>query len=656
MKSPRGPFLGGPFLAMGAVAATLVLGATPQAEAAIVITADGVNCTLANAILTANTNVNTGGCVRVGASSSDDVIELGYDVTIATKDPTAGGDEDAEYGPNALPAITCHITLNAHGHTIQRDPALFAPPNGDGVDPCSGPGEKFRVFMVDYPGGNLDLNDAAVKNGCAGDAYGGGGFFFLGHSLNLTRVSVANNRAGMGGGIFQHESTLSVTDSTITGNAAFAGGGIYTRTGTEKVNNSRLVLNSAIAGSGNTCVDSEGQITCMPKGSGGTIALHGGSATVTGATIAQSSATSGGVLYNSGATALITGATLLQNSAVNGGVLSNAGGTAIITSATAYQNSATGSGGVIYIFGGLAKIVHGTVIGNSAPSGGAVFILTRSRTVTLADTLLQNPAGGNCALGAPGAGAISGGHNLSTDATCALAGTGDHQNVADLGLGSYTDDGSPADGRLPLLPGSLAVDTGVADGTLADQIGEPRIGNPDIGAVEYPRSARVWIGVRGKVDYGLRVDLLAEMFVNGVAAGQGQLNNLTTGQPGFAGAFFYTVPLPPVDAPSGATLDLRVSARRSCSGAGINTGTAQLWYNGQPVDSGTGEDAGSRVGATAAGQTAYLFLRDGFALDPAAGPGGASRLSSDAAVNSLTPCTGAGRPFTTFGTWSMTVN
>src|SRR5580765_602131 len=121
-----------------AAGATILLTGSSLARAAVLITADGVNCTLANAILTANSNTNVSGCVRVGPNSSDDVIELGYDVTLPAKDATAGDDEDEEYGANGLPAITCHITLNAHGHTIQRDPALFAPPDGDGLDPCSG--------------------------------------------------------------------------------------------------------------------------------------------------------------------------------------------------------------------------------------------------------------------------------------------------------------------------------------------------------------------------------------------------------------------------------------------------------------------------------------------------------------------------------------
>ena len=639
---------------IAAGAALCLAGLARRADAAVLITADGVNCTLANAILTANSDKNTGGCVRVGASSIDDVIDLQYDVTISARDPTAGDEEDQEYGANGLPAITCHITLNAHGHTIQRDPALFAPPAGDGVDPCSA-GERFRIFMVDYPGGNLDVNDAVLKNGCAGDGYGGGAVFFLGHTLNLTRVVVAGNRAGMGGAVFQHESTLSIIDSTLSGNTAFVGGVVFARTGTAKISNSFLLSNSAVPGSGNVCVNNEGDISCLPKGSGGAIAMKAGTLTVLGATISGGAAASGGALYNAGATMTLTGATLFQNSAVNGGVLSNAGGTGILTNVTAYQNSASGQGAVVYNSGGLARTVHATLVENSAPSGGGVFVATKSKSVTLTDTLLRNPSGGNCGLGPVGAGVVSGGHNFSTDATCALAGAGDFQNVPDLKLGAYVDDGTPADGRLPLLPGSPAIDAAAVDGTTSDQIGEQRMGNPDGGAVEYPRSVRVWIGIKNAADFGLRLDLLAEVRVNGALAGQGQLSNVTTGRAGFTGATFYTVPIPAVDAPSGSTLAVTVSARRTCSASGINAGTARLWYNGQPVDKATGGDAGSRAGLTAAGVTEYLFLRDGFALNAVAGSGGASDLAADAAVNSAVACTGAGRPFTPFGTWSASI-
>ena len=184
---------------------------------------------------------------------------------------------------------------------------------------------------------------------------------------------------------------------------------------------------------------------------------------------------------------------------------------------------------------------------------------------------------------------------------------------------------------------------------------ELRIGAPDIGAIEYPRAVKVWIGVKGTADIGLRVDLLAETFLNGAPAGSSQLANLSTGKNGFANAVLYTVPIPVMDAPSGTLVETRISARRSCSGTGLNSGTVRLWYNGQPIDAAPGKDAGSRLGATANGHTGYLFLREGFALDPVPGPGGASNLFADELLNSASACTGAGRPFIPFGTWSTTV-
>ena len=111
-----------------------------------VITANGTTCTLANAILTSNTNVNTGGCIAVGPKAIDGTIELTYDVTLTTKDLSEGDEEDEEHGPSGLPEIEGHLTINAHGHTIQRDPDLFSAANGgDGADPCSGTGKEARA-------------------------------------------------------------------------------------------------------------------------------------------------------------------------------------------------------------------------------------------------------------------------------------------------------------------------------------------------------------------------------------------------------------------------------------------------------------------------------------------------------------------------------
>src|SRR5919108_621659 len=56
----------------------------------------------------------------------------------------------------------------------------------------------------------------------------------------------------------------------------------------------------------------------------------------------------------------------------------------------------------------------------------------------------------------------------------------------DPGLGAFTDDGTPGHGHFPLLPTSQAIDAGndaVCPDT--DQLGQPRVGPCDIGAIEF---------------------------------------------------------------------------------------------------------------------------------------------------------------------------
>src|SRR5262249_3126633 len=131
-------------------------------------------------------------------------------------------------------------------------------------------------------------------------------------------------------------------------------------------------------------------------------------------------------------------------------------------------------------------------------------------------------------------------------------------------------------------------------------------------------TAKVWIGVRNSDDAGLRLDLQAELLVNGVLAASGTLNDVAAGSSGFNNAILNSIPLSlssgPVELPAGAQLDVRVSARRTCIGTGHNTGTAREWYNGQAIDSGSTRDAGSRLRFTLAGTTSDYFLRTPSAL------------------------------------------
>ncbi|MEM1181813.1 MAG: hypothetical protein AAGM22_25940, partial [Acidobacteriota bacterium] len=90
--------------------------ATPSAEAAT-ISADGVTCTLANAIVAANTDTATGGC-PAGDTGADTIV-LDADVTLSAVDGTSTVNEGLAAG---LPDVTDELTISAGlGSVIARD-------------------------------------------------------------------------------------------------------------------------------------------------------------------------------------------------------------------------------------------------------------------------------------------------------------------------------------------------------------------------------------------------------------------------------------------------------------------------------------------------------------------------------------------------------
>ena len=163
--------------------------------------------------------------------------------------------------------------------------------------------------------------------------------------------------------------------------------------------------------------------------------------------------------------------------------------------------------------------------------------------------------------------------------------------------------------------------------------------------------ARIWIGLKNSDGDGLRVDLQGRVLVNSVAVASGVLNNVNAGSSGFNNAVLQAIALSlatGVDVPAGAQLSVEIAARRTCASNGHNAGTVREWYNGQPVDSGPGRDAGSRFRMTLGGTTSDYFLRSGFAVSTTAG---STRQSVDAVVTGQSPC--PARPFTSLGVWSV---
>lgn len=162
-------------------------------------------------------------------------------------------------------------------------------------------------------------------------------------------------------------------------------------------------------------------------------------------------------------------------------------------------------------------------------------------------------------------------------------------------------------------------------------------------------AATIWIGLTNSDDVGIRFDLAAKVYLNGVEVGSGQLDSVAGGSSGFDNANLNAIALSlaaPVAALPGDTLSVEFLVRNACTGSGKNTGKALLWYNGQPIDLGADRDAGSRFDATIGGSNIGYFLRGGAALSTTAG---GARLSVDKPAGAR--CSG----FKKIGTWSTTV-
>ena len=225
---------------------------------------------------------------------------------------------------------------------------------------------------------------------------------------------------------------------------------------------------------------------------------------------------------------------------------------------------------------------------------------------------------------------------------------------ADSGSGTSSCAGSAADGA-PIDTSTTGTRTFVVNAS-------DGVGNSSTATVTYTVKrmltavgpAKAWIGLKNNGDAGLRVDLRAQVLVNGVVAAVGELPNVSAGGGNFNNAILQSIAMSltsaPVEVPTFAVVSLRVDARRTCSGGGPSAGTVREWYNGSAIDSGNARDAGSRVGVTLGGQSGELFQRPLFLLLP---NDGNVRLNADADVNSAAAC--PARPYTPFGVWSLVV-
>jgi len=332
----------------------------------------------------------------------------------------------------------------------------------------------------------------------------GGGIFNDGGWVTLSASQMISNTAPIGGGLLNAtNSVATVYDSQFSGNVApdivLANGGGILNQGTLTLTQVFIHSNSGRRGGGlgnqgNALLNNVTFRGNSSDGDGAGIYNIGASATLTLTQVTfsnNSAGGSGGGIGNAFGTLSLTSVTLTGNSATNdGGGIDNYLGTVRLTNATISGNSSDYGAGM-YNNGGDASLDFVTIADNSALHLGSLASLPgpQGQTATLRNSLVVNNASaGNCfAPTGNNQSFISGGHNLSSDATCAtyLTQPTDLNGTNPL-LGPLGDNGGATPTHVP-DPGSPAIDHGQCLQDVAtDQRGVPRPQGSacDIGAVE----------------------------------------------------------------------------------------------------------------------------------------------------------------------------
>jgi hypothetical protein len=270
--------------------------------------------------------------------------------------------------------------------------------------------------------------------------------------LTLTNSILAYNTAHSSGGISNNGGTAMLTNCTLAHNTAHSKGGISNNEGTVMLTNCTLAYNTALGAS-----------------SGG-IGAAQGIVTVINSTLVYNTATDfgGGISIINGGSVSITNSTMAHNTAEvhgGGGVYNQEGALTVINSTLADNTTSRGAGGGIFNDFGLTTLqntilARNTALGASPPSADCFGVVT-----SLGTNLIGNRAGCTITL-------------QSSD------------REGDPGLNAFTTgDGAPGHGHFPLLQNSQAIDAGNdAACPTTDQLGQLRVGQCDIGAIEFQPS------------------------------------------------------------------------------------------------------------------------------------------------------------------------
>jgi hypothetical protein len=217
--------------------------------------------------------------------------------------------------------------------------------------------------------------------------------------------------------------------------------------------------------------------------------------TISGNSVGEEDDYGGGGIGNFFGTVTITDSSIFGNSAPVGGGVENIGGTVNISNTTISGNNAGsqeegGTGGGVSSVGGDLSLINVTVADNNAgiaepdpedlDYSSGIFGGGELKNTIVAQNSHTDVIGWQDSLG----------NNLIGDTAGSFMTLYSSDLTGDPGLDAFTDNGTPGNGRLPLVASSRAINAAdTAAAPSMDQIGtaRPQESAADIGAIEYIR-------------------------------------------------------------------------------------------------------------------------------------------------------------------------
>jgi hypothetical protein len=585
-------------------------------------------------------------------------------------------------------------TLSISGSTFSGNVANSGAAGGGGAD----------LFNFNLGLGTYNISSSSFSNNSAPNARGGAIVVESG-PLTLTTSSLTSNSAGISGGAINSNSSTSVTFSRLVGNSVpdpsngltlfeGVGGnvtaddnwwGINTGPG---ANDFRNTVGSEFpttflqlrfsASPTQLCSGATSTLTADIKGRNLGAALTtelnglptflavfnnavGGS--LSGTTnfvngVATAIYTAGGTPGPGSADVTADNQSLTVNFTIDTNQTTDPGDQVVCEGDTAtFTTTASGPGTITFVW------KKGATVLNNGDLGGRVTITNGATTSTLSisGTVLSDAdtytveATGECNTASQSATLTVNPNTTATDPPDQTVCQGDTATFSTTATGAdlhyaWTLDGSPFNGDSPSIDvptGSLSNGPHTIGLTVTGACGivshTSTLNVGGSGAVSAVGPANVWVGLKNSDDVGVKFDLLAEVFQDGVPIGSGQVNDVPGGGSGFNNAIQHAINMALSGSGnfcSGGVLSFTLSVRVAATSTHVS-GRARLWFNDAA--------ANSRFDITIGGATTTYYLRDGFLLATTPGPG--PKKTIDVLVNRNQ----GGNPFKPFGTWSITL-